>query len=389
MTTPQESTSSPQGAVWQYIRILWKRRIMVGCGSLLPALALAGLMYLQTGAYKATFVYERALTEGEYNVLLRRFYSSENLGKIAGLLRAKGLTDYAGKLDEASTEESLQQLIGFKVFPAYPKRLQTTDPLVSERIAAFQAHLLYVDIRGDSRRNMEAICDIVTANIENVLPVYDIRMDLKEAIRLAKVQVADIEDKRFTMSLDLQREQAKLAQMKKVEEDASAVTSSLSATGPQGGVILQVANDPNNRDLLPWPYQVRSVQAKIIDLEQGLKSDKEKYNYLLKLLALNGRLLKAVEQNLLKYYTAPEFVDYLEEEFRQCKEEPVRDYLQSYIRKTQNRVLINTRAGERPIVYPVSKEALRNGVLAFLVLLMATGFVAVALEHQNGQGRQT
>jgi hypothetical protein len=387
---PQESTSSPLGAILRYIRILWKRRLLVGFGSVLPALMLAGAMYFRAGTYKVSFVYERPLTESEYIVLLRRFYSSENLGKIAGVLREKGLADnYAGQFDKAQTEESLQQLVGFKVFPAYPRRLQTTDPLVSERISAFQARLLYVDIRGNSRQNMQTISDVVTANIENVLPIYDVRTDLKEAIRQAKTQVTDIEDRRFTISLDLQQEQARLAAMKKVEDDATAAGSSLNAVGPQGGIILQVTNDPNNRELLPWSYQVRAVQARIIDLQQSLAAGQQRYDYYLRIMDLNSKLLDKVEQSLLKYYTIREFVGFLQQELDQYKDTGVADYMRSYIRKTQNRILINTRAGEKPIVYPVEKDAVRGGALAFIVLLMATSFIAVALEYQNGRGKQT
>jgi hypothetical protein len=380
---PQDSTSSPQWAFLRYIQILWKRRLLVGCGSVLPALVLAGIIHFQPGAYKASFVYERPLTESEYSVLLRQFYSSENLGKIAGRLREKGLADYAGKLDGAQTnEESLQQLIGFKVFPAYPKRLQTTDPILSERISAFQSRLLYVDIQGDSRQNMEAICGVITGNIESVLPLYDVRTDLMEAIRQTETQAADVEHRRFTMSLDVQQRQAKLAEMRKVDDGSSSAASSMNAAAP-GGVILQVASDPNNRLLLPWSYQVRAVQAEIIDLQQSLKTGEERHGYYLKILELNGRLLDAVEQDLLKYYTVEEFVTSLEEELGRCKDDAVADCLRSFIRKAQNRILVNTRAGEKPIVYPVDKGAVRSGVLAFIVLLMGTAFVAVGLEYRR------
>jgi hypothetical protein len=383
MTTPQENGGNPLGVVLQYIRILWKHRLLVGCGSLLPALALTSLVYFQASTYKVSFVYERPLTESEYNVLLRRFYSSENLGKISGLLTEKKLMDYAAKLNRAGTEESLQRLISFKVFPAYPRRLQTTDPLVSERISAFQARLLYVDIVGDSKPNMEAISGVITANIESILPVYDVRTDLKEAIRQAKVQVAEIEDHRFSTALDLRQEQDRLTKMKTLDDGAASPATMAS----QGGLVLQVTNDPNNLEILPWSYQVRAVHAKIIDLEQGLKADQEKYDYHLKILDLNGKLLANVEQNLLKYYTVQEFVKSLQEELGQQKDTNVADYLRSYIRKTQNRMAINTRAGEKPIVYPESKGAVRTGALAFIMLLMVTTFIAVALEYQNGRGK--
>ena len=85
----------------------------------------------------------------------------------------------------------------------------------------------------------------------------------------------------------------------------------------------------------------------------------------------------------MKYCTAQEFVASLEEELGNCKDEAVADYLRSCIRKAQSRILVNTRAGEKPLVYPIGKGTVRISSLTFVVLLMVTAFVAVGLEYRR------
>jgi uncharacterized protein involved in exopolysaccharide biosynthesis len=50
-------------------------------------------------------------------------------------------------------------------------------------------------------------------------------------------------------------------------------------------------------------------------------------------------------------------------------------------------VLVNTRAGARPVVYALSKNVLGNSVLTFLLFLMITMFAAVLREHRHERRR--
>lgn len=359
----------------RYLGLLWRHRILIVCGSLLPALLLGVVLYFWPGRYTATFVYERPLTESEYNVLLRRFYSAENLAKIIGRLRESNVSAYAERLEQAGTEEALEKLIRFTVFPAYPKRLVTTDPATSERISAFQAQLLYVDICGDSKEDMTAVSGAVTGNVENVLPVYEIRNALKESIQEYKVLAAEIEDNRFAQTLDLQKEKDRLGKLRNLGATPAAMAD--------GSVVLEFTDVPKSREFLPLPYQVRAVQSKIIDLEESLNSDEQKYDYYLKIIDLNDELLGVVESSILTPYTVEQFLGHLDGRLRECEDEALADFLKSYIRKTQNLILVNTRAGEKPVVYPVPKRIVGRSVLALVVLLMVTAFAAVALEYRQ------
>ena len=131
----------------------------------------------------------------------------------------------------------------------------------------------------------------------------------------------------------------------------------------------------------------RSVQSKIIDVQETLNSDKEKYSYYLGVLELNDTIFEEIEGSLLAYYTVEQFFAFLGGKLLECEEDSVADYMKSYIRKTQNLVRVNTRAGERSVVYPLPKRMGSRTVLTLVVFIMITAFVAVVLEYRSERGR--
>ena len=397
-------------AILRYLGLLWQRRGLVLGGSLLPALLVALVLVLWPRTYTATFFYERPLSESEYNVLLRRFHSRENLDKIIGRLQEQGLTRCVRQFDQARTQQSFEKLVRFDVSPIYPKRLQTTDPCTSERISAFKTKLLSVEVWGNSPEEVAGVSAVVTDNVESVLPVYDIRVQLKETLAKLRGDAAKIEDDRFKLSLDVQKEKAKLEKFKNLEGAPGEAAS--------GGVILQFNGDqsldylpmfyparsspskvadlretlsdaPKYKlyDYLPLSYQVRAVQSKIVDLQETLSNNAQKHDFYLQAMDLDHRLLAKIEESLLTYYTAPQYLGFLGEQLLACRDPVLGDYLRSYIRKTENLVLVNTRAGEKPMVYPLSKDLFKSTVLTFLLFLMTAAFAAVLLEHRQERRR--
>ncbi len=407
-TQPHDGPQKPlyrEPVLVHHLGLLWEHRKLVLGGSLLPALLIASILCLAPRKYTATFVYERPLSESEYGVFQRRFYSQENVDKVVGRLREQGLAHYVQQLEKARTQQAFEGLIRFEVTPMYPKRLQTTDPCTSEKISSFKARLLSVKVFGNSPQEVTQASAIITGNIESVLPLYDIRNYLKKSLQDLRKNAAEIEDQRFKLSMDLGKEQAKLEKLKALE----------GAGAPGDTVVLQFDGTEKNRDLLPLfssarvtpakiaelqaalsstekynfydflplSYQVRAAQAKIVDLQETLSSNQERHGFYLQAMDLDSRLLTKAEESLLTYYTAPQYLEYLGEQLRACQEPVLCDHLRSCIRNTENLVLLNTRAGERPIVYPLSKGTIQYGALTFLLGLMLMAFVAVVLEHRR------
>ncbi len=423
MDEPQHTAASPteprddrverfsyrEPALLRYFRLLWDYRGLLLAGSFVPALLVAVILWLGPRRYAAMFVYERPLAESEYNVLQRRFYSQENLDKIATRLQEQGLTNYMQKLDQARTQQSFERLIRFEVAPMYPRRLQTTDPCTSEKISAFKARLLSIKVVGDSAEEVAGVSAIVTGNLESVLPLYDVRNHLRESLQKLREDAAKIEANRFTLSLDLQKEKAKLEKYKALQDapgEAAAGNFTLQldventpllfprgrAVAPKAGDAQELlgngAEKPNVYGFLPLSYQIRAAQVKIIDVQETLANDAEKYNFYLQVLDLDNRLLGKIEESLLTYYTAQQYLGFLGEQLQASKDQAIADHLKSYLRQTENLVQVNTRAGEKPVVFPVPKGVIKNTVLAFLLFLMIAMFTAVLLEHWHQRQRR-
>jgi hypothetical protein len=353
--------------ILRYFRLFWDHRWLVLGGSLLPALSVALVLSLGPRRYTAAFGYERSLPQNEYNVLQQRFHSQENLDKIIGRLRERGLTRYVRQLERVRTPQSFGKRIVLDVSPAYPKRPSTADPCTSENISTVKATLLSVEIWCDSPEEVAGVGAVLTDNIESVLPLYDIRIYLKESLAQLRSDAAQIEDDRPRLSFDLQKETAKLEKFKALAQTAGETTPS--------GVIL------------PLSYQIQATQSRIVDLQETLGSNAQKCDFYVQAMDLDSRLLAQVEDNLRTYSTAQQYLGFLGEQLRACQDPAVGDYLRSRIRKMENIVLASTRAGEKPVVRPVSKDVLRNSILTFVLFLMVTMFAAVLLEHRRQRRR--
>ena len=168
-----EPPAARQSTTLCFVSILWKHRLLVVAGSVLPALLLTLAMHLMPIRYAMTLRYKRPLPDSEYRALLDKFYSKENLGTIAAHLREKGMADYAGRLEQAGPRRSLERLTCFRVSSARPKPLPADDPTVSQRPEPGEPRLLDVTITGWSQDDLPGIADTVAGSVEAALAIHD------------------------------------------------------------------------------------------------------------------------------------------------------------------------------------------------------------------------
>ena len=102
------------------------------------------------------------------------------------------------------------------------------------------------------------------------------------------------------------------------------------------------------------------------------------------MLDLAGKLLDQVEQSILTHYTVQQFLGFVGEQLLACKDKAQADFLKSYMRRTENLVLVSTRAGESPVIYPVPKHLVGMSLLVFIAMMVMI-FAAVVLECPRGQ----
>jgi len=356
-----------------YLNILWKWKRLIILGSVLPALVVGLILFLLPSNYTVTFVYEQSPTEKDYNMLLGRFRSAENLDKITNKLRESGLDKYAKKMTKTRRKRLLEKMVKFEALPFYPKRLKTTDPTTSEKIGSLKAQLLHIVIVARPEKDIATIAAVITNNFESIIPLYSMKSELDDAIREHRTKMGTIEENRFGLQLSLDREKATLAKLKNVKTDDSA-------TG-QSNVILQFNNVADSNEYLPLPYQIQAVESRIINIEETIRENQGKYDYYRNVLSLNEMLSDEIEDKMSSYYTIGQFHSFLTNLLEGYKGQDVADYLKSYIKKVENTMSSITLITENPEVYQVRKGIVTKTAFTFLVLLMIIIFVSFLLEY--------
>lgn len=325
-----------------YFRVLWRRKYFIVLGSVLPALIVFLFLFFSPGDYKLTYLYDTGLTEKNYKTLLDKFHSKENLDKLTARLRENEFDEYAQGISKTQIQ------------------LEISDALLN------------MIIIGSPEEYMQRISSIVRDNFEKVIPIYDTKQELNTTIINLKTKIADIEENKFDLELELKRKSAVLKKMKNLQpSDPNKIP---------GGIILQIDEISQNSEYLPLAYQIQATDVNIINIEETIKANQEKYNYYNKLISLNEKLLDEVKNKISSYYTIQEFHSFLANMMGDYTEKELADYLNAYTKRIENMISINTPVIEKPGVYPIPKGAAKKSTVVFAVLLMITTLIAFLLE---------
>ena len=369
------STNEDEIMLIDYLKILWKHRLLILTGSILPALVAGLIFFYSPRDYSVTYTYEMGLNEKDYKTLLDKFYSLENLDRIISKLNENNIDAYAQMLNEASADKRLNKLVDFKVSPSFFGTMETLKPADIKNIKELQdaeGTLLTMAITGRPRKDMPNISSIIRNNLENIIPMYSEKQRLNTTIINLKNRMANIEENRYTSELELKMKKAILTKLKGLKPDESGKIDS--------DIILQFGNIDKNSAYLPLAYQIQATESTIIELEETIKNDEENYKYNKELLDLNEKLYNEITKKASPYYTIQQFHPFLVNIVNDYTDKELIDYLSAYIKKIENTMSENTPIIEEPNIYPVSKGTIRNSFIVFAISLMATIFAAFLLE---------
>ena len=380
-----------------YFRVLWKRKCFILLGSIIPTLLVGLIIFLLPRHYTITYTYDVEdqfkdqfkdqfarrsavditnwnLSQKNYNVLLSRFYSKENLSKIATRLQQAGFGQYTESISRARGLKGLENLVKLEVLPSYIDldEVDQTDPAKLEQIRPLEAQLLNVTITGTTLKDLSKTSLAIRDNLENIIPVYLIAEQLSVGMRELRANMADIEKEKFALQLVLKKSEAILEKLKNVKTEPADRAAS--------GIVLQF--DVGSRsEYLPIEYQIQTAESRIIQLEETATHNEKKYKYYEDLLSLNERLLAQIKSRSSSAYTIQQFQSFLIEltkEFEQ--EEELKDYLSSYVKGVENRIAVSVPVTEEPRIYAVSRGTVKKTIIVFVVLLMLTTLAAFLLE---------
>lgn len=358
-----------------YFLVLWKRKWLISLASVLPALVVGVIIFLWPRDYKISYTYNMGLGEKDFRILEDVFYSEENLDNITTRLKKNGLNKYARKITEVGEIKALRKLVNIEVLPSFFKTADNStktniDDL--QKIQQVEGTLLVMAIMGKPQKDMHTISSIMRDDFEKVIPIYSVKEELINSIETLKNSMAKIEENRFSLGLELERKKATLEKLKNLKSGGSGNT--------QSNIILQF-NDVNaSSAYLPLAHQVQAVDSQIINLEESIKANEERYNYYKGLLTVNERLFDEVKSKMPLYYTIQEFHSFLASIVNDYKDKELIDYLNGYIKKIENKMSNTVPLIEKPKLYPVAKGTMKKSAIAFAIAFLLSVFAAFLLE---------
>ena len=354
-----------------YFRVLWKWKYFIFLLAALPTLIVFLALYFSPKDYKITYIYDTGLDKEAYKmlsgefenakdsyqptaqsaddlleknrrILLDRFYSKENLDKLAAILRENGFDEYAQGISKSQI------------------KLEITDSLLT------------LTIIGRPGQDMQKISSIVRDDFEKVIPIYSVREELSGTIARLKAEMADIKGNSYSLELELGRKRAILKKMKNLPpSDPNKMP---------GGIILQINEINQNSEYLPLAYQIQAIDANIITIEETINTNQKRYNYYKNLISLNEKLFEEIKTKISSYYTIQEFHSFLVNMMGDYTTNELADYLNAYTKRIENMISINTPVIEKPSVSLIPKSAVKKSTVSFAALLIIASFIAFLSE---------
>jgi hypothetical protein len=376
-------TSEDEIDLIDYFRVLWKRKYFILLFAVLPALIVLSIFIFLPKDYKITYIYDTWLdkelpkafyggfesmksvrtkdlrqlqsqsedgpSERNHRILLDSFYRNDNLGKLAAKLRENGFDEFAQEISKTQIQ------------------LESSNALLT------------LTIVGGPEQDMLRISSIVRDYFERVVPTYILREDLSDTIAGLGIEMANIKENNFGLEFELERKSAILKRMKNLRPpDPNKIP---------GGIILPINEISQDSKYLPLAYQIQATDVNIIDIEETIRANQQKYNYYNNLMSLTEKLFEEIKTKMSSYYTVQEFHLFLASMTNDYTEKQLTDYLDAYTRRIENVMFASTPVIEEPDVHPVPKGAVRKSAVSFVGFLMIASFAAFFLEAI--QQRQT
>jgi len=369
-----------------YFLVLWKRKWFIFLASVLPPLVVGLAIFIGPRDYKIAYTYNMELDEKGFKVLEDKFYSTENLEKLAEKLQASGFNEDAKRIAGIGTNEGLKGFVSFEISPSYFEVIKPSEAKDFEELQKIQqvkGTLLVMRVGAKSEENIREIASVCRKNFEQVIPLYSAGEELNNKIISFKERMAAIEEARYMLNLELERKKSTLEKLKNSgTEDLSRLPSD---------IVLQFDNVGNNSAYLPLPYQIQAAETQLINLEEQIRANKEKYDYSAGLLKLNEKLFSYVKEVMPSYSTLEQFHSFLTNTLAEYNEnnQQLLDYLKAYIKRIENKIANVIPLVEKPKVYPLAKGTVKKSAIVFVIALMLSIFAAFLLEGLKKSQAQT
>jgi len=231
---------------------------------------------------------------------------------------------------------------------------------------------------GRPKNDIPKISLVIRDNLENVISVYTVEQQLTAAARRLRASVAENEENSFELQLALKTDKAVLAKLKNIKTPVS--------DGGASSIALQF-DISGKTEYLPVEYQIQATESKITQVEGEIAANEERYGYYKNLLALNEKLLAELKNKTSSYYTIQQFHSFLTALVNSYESKELKSYLNSYIKRIENRISASAPVTGKPSVSAVAKGTAKKSGIVLAISLMISIFAAFLLEGiQKSQG---
>jgi len=354
-----------------YMLALWEHKYFILICSILPALFVGIVIYTGPRSYETTYTYRKLGHTGkEYELFRSRFFSEENLSRLANEMEREGFPVYSAGIRNLGLNDNQNQgIVKFELWPPHLDitKLKVTDPEKLEAIRKIKSELLSMSIKATPEKAVYEIADVIRNNVEEVMPSYFILVELEDEVEKFKNMISEIEKTKFDTDLELQSYKAVLEKLKSLQTRTAEKTDS--------EVLLQF-NVGEKSEYLPLAYQIQATESKVIEIENRKNTDQQKLNYYTSQINLYNEML----DNIKSTFLIREFYSYLISRQGDNKNNQISGSLNAYIKNIENRISANTPVTEKPTINPVARDTKKKTGIVFGIALTISVFSAFLIE---------
>ena len=349
-----------------YFPILWERKWLILLVSVLPTLLVGYILSLAPKQQEVSYIYNSEMSENDISILESRFYSDDNIKKIAAEFRNTDHANYADKL-LGTSQQGLKNIASFTVLD----RLDIRNKNKELKPGPWTLHL-----KTKSEYITDA-CEIFSQNISQVIPLYEEYDLLKNETLDLREKLITIENSKFSLKSSLETKTDTLNSLEAIKSDDRRTSLD--------DVTLQFDVNKNNLEYLPLSYQVQAAKTSIINLKTQINEQNRESDHYKSLLDLNNELTQRIEKSLATGETIQQYrlslIDMLEDKKSNEDLIPIDSitHINTNIQRIDSVIAQASPVTKNPKTSAISNNTTKKTAIVFILLVMISVFVSFQL----------
>lgn len=368
------------------ISFFWKKRIIILCCSVIPALSLGFWTFFAPRSYQIAMEYHLNLNSVDYLKMRHRFFNHGNIQKITNALEKAGATKIQNSLRKAQSQEEVESFITMDITPSYVDFENKKSLRLSlerswaenvEKLENLSAKILTLRIKGSPREEVMELADAVQDNLRYSLPLNHVFDLLNGSFVELNSGLGHLEESR-------EQDQFELEEVNKIIQGLKAQSLSSKPLSTSPSISYELGGEKRDRDFLPVPLQIELYQADAERIQAKiLTQDHRHLAKQMKVEAVNF-LLTEVEKRKLIDYDLTSYLSAVDNLIEQTTDEGLRAFLTAHKRRAQNLSMTMQSVAAASSAVPLAKGTIRLTILTFLLCFcVSTAFLGLSYRLKN------